>query len=176
MKRRGFLWLGLCMPPLRAGERGAGRGRLLQNADQPPALRQRDGRVIELAGERGAARGRLLQNTDPPAMSGRDGRVIELAGDAETVAVLRDERLKDEDFEARGEFLAPERMRIDPIHLRALFVHRQGKLLVVTYWCPVCAIRTYTPGQCGCCQEETRLDPRDPALADADPSKAAPNL
>jgi hypothetical protein len=35
---------------------------------------------------------------------------------------------------------------------------------MVTYWCEVCAIRTYTPGECMCCQENTELDLRDPDL------------
>jgi hypothetical protein len=33
---------------------------------------------------------------------------------------------------------------------------------VITYWCDVCSIRTYTPGKCWCCQQETTLDLRDP--------------
>ena len=33
---------------------------------------------------------------------------------------------------------------------------------MVTYWCEVCAIRSYTPGLCVCCRDETTLDLRDP--------------
>jgi hypothetical protein len=57
---------------------------------------------------------------------------------------------------------------VDPIHLKAMFVYRGGRRLVVTYWCAICSIRTFTPGTCVCCQEETDLDPRDPALKDSD--------
>ena len=39
-----------------------------------------------------------------------------------------------------------------------MLVHRDGKKYTISYWCPVCSIRTYTPGKCMCCQEETHLD------------------
>lgn len=99
-----------------------------------------------------------------------DGRMVLLDGDAESLGVARDARLHQEDFEAAGEWDGESRFVIDPIHERALFVHRQGKRLVVTYWCAVCAIRSWTPGKCACCQEETDVDLRDPALSDTDPS------
>jgi hypothetical protein len=50
---------------------------------------------------------------------------------------------------------------VDPIHKKAMFVVRGGKRLFVTYWCDICSIRTYTPGKCWCCQEETELDIRE---------------
>ncbi|MBI5283023.1 MAG: hypothetical protein HY858_15160 [Candidatus Solibacter usitatus] len=116
-------------------------------------------------------RGRLRQDPSlPPAITLRDGAVVVLEADAATAGVLRDARLKDDDFEAQGRFAAPRRFVVDPIHLRALFVHRAGRRLVVTYWCAVCAVRAWTPGPCQCCQDEMALDPRDPALKDTDPS------
>ena len=39
---------------------------------------------------------------------------------------------------------------------------KDGHVKVITYWCDVCSIRTYTPGPCWCCQKETLLDLRDP--------------
>lgn len=98
-----------------------------------------------------------------------DGRLVALSGDAETTAVLRDERLGREEFELRGRFTAPDAFAIDPIHTRAIFVWRGGRKLVVTYWCDVCAIRAWTPGKCQCCQDNMALDFRDPALKDTDP-------
>lgn len=95
-----------------------------------------------------------------------DGRLVELSGDAETAAVLRDGRLGRDEFELRGRFTAEDAFAIDPIHLRAIFVWRGGRKLVVTYWCDVCAIRAWTPGKCQCCQDEMALDLRDPALKD----------
>jgi hypothetical protein len=98
------------------------------------------------------------------------GRVIGLEGDTETSAVLKDSRLFDRTLEAEGEWLDSGRFRVEPVHQRGLFVVRNGKPLVITYWCDVCAIRTYSPGKCMCCQEETRLDLRDQAMRDADPA------
>ncbi len=96
-------------------------------------------------------------------------RVVRLEGDISTKAVLRDPRVVREEFEALGEWKSQELFQIDPIHLKALFIRRDGKQLVITYWCEVCAIRTYAPGRCACCQEETAFDPRDPSLENTAP-------
>lgn len=112
-----------------------------------------------------SVRGRLRQDaSQPPAILTREGRVVELEADPPSTAVLRDARLKDEDFEAVGRFRTPSLFVVDPIHERALFVWRDGKRMVVTYWCDVCSIRAWSPGRCQCCQEEMRVDLRDPAL------------
>ena len=58
------------------------------------------------------------------------------------------------------------RFTINPIHKRALFTYKDGRRLMVTYWCDVCAIRTYTPGICWCCREETALDLIEPDKVD----------
>jgi hypothetical protein len=127
--------------------------------------------LARAADEVAHVRGRLFQNpSQPPAIDTADGRHVVCEGDEETIAVLRDERLKDSDFEAVGRFVTSNRLQILPIHERALFVYRGGKKLVVTYWCPVCSIRTYSPGKCVCCQKETEFDPRDPKLSDDDPT------
>jgi len=119
------------------------------------------------AEERQSVLGRLRQDAAlPPAILSKDGRVVELEADGPSTAVLRDSRLKDEDFEAMGRFRAPALFVVDPIHERALFVWRGGKRLVVTYWCDVCSIRAWSPGKCQCCQEEMRVDLRDPSLGE----------
>jgi hypothetical protein len=116
-------------------------------------------------GQKTVLRGRLVQDPlKPPALRTTDGKIVELLGDEATIGVLRDRRLKDDDFEVLGEFIGPAKFRVAPIHERALWVYQGGKRLVITYWCDTCGIRTYTPGICECCQEETALDPRDPAL------------
>jgi hypothetical protein len=33
---------------------------------------------------------------------------------------------------------------------------------LVSYWCDICTIRSYTPGPCVCCQKDTTLDLIDP--------------
>jgi len=88
------------------------------------------------------------------------GRVL-LAGDPPTVGVLKDHRLAGSDFEAIGGFRNDRVFQVDPIHLRAMFVHRNGRRLFVTYWCDICSIRFYTPGICWCCQQESALDLRE---------------
>jgi hypothetical protein len=88
-------------------------------------------------------RGTLLQRPEkPPAIETADRRIVSL--------------------DAKGHFTAPDRFQVDPIHTKAMFVHQDGHVKVITYWCDVCSIRTYTPGPCWCCQKETLLDLRDP--------------
>ena len=88
-------------------------------------------------------------------------QTIFLGGDEPTVKVLDDERLFGADFELLGHPTAVGRFEVDPIHERAMFVHKDGKRLTITYWCDVCYIRTYSPGSCWCCQRYTELDLRE---------------
>lgn len=92
--------------------------------------------------------------------AGRPAKVgeVEVSGDADTLGVLADERLDGEDFEVLGEPKDATHFEAEKIHTRSLFVHKGGKRLMVTYWCDVCYIRTYTPGICWCCQKYTDLD------------------
>jgi hypothetical protein len=89
-------------------------------------------------------------------MSG--GKTVYLEGDEDTTKVIQDARLTGADFEAAGEFVQPDRFRIGPIHKKSMWVYRHGHRRLITYWCSVCSIRSYTPGICWCCQEETELD------------------
>ena len=108
-------------------------------------------------------RGKLVQPAgSPPAIQTTDQRLIFLDGDDPTKGVLNDKRLAGFDLEARGQFTAPDRFQVEHIHTKALFVYKNGHAKLITYWCDVCAIRTYTPGPCVCCQDNTTLDLRDP--------------
>ena len=119
-----------------------------------------------LAVDNPAARFRgQLEPTPKPALKQPDGKRLYLRGDDDTAGVLKDARLAGADFEVVGR-LDGETVTIEPIHTAALFAYKDGKRLRVTYWCDVCAIRTYTPGICWCCREETELDLRDPAKVD----------
>lgn len=107
-------------------------------------------------------RGRLIQASgQSPALEIAGGKRVQLQGDQPTLGVLNDQRLAGADLEAVGHFNSPDVFEIDPIHTKALFVHKDGRKLYVTYWCDVCYIRTYTPGICVCCQKYTDLDLRD---------------
>ena len=102
-----------------------------------------------------------LNETDPPTLQLPDGRRITLSGDEPTLLVLHDDRIEGSDFEVQGRMKPPNDFVVDGIHLRSLFVHKEGKRLMVTYWCDVCYIRTYAPGKCWCCQKYTDLDLRE---------------
>lgn len=91
-----------------------------------------------------------------------DGSFVRLHGDEQTDKVLHDERLRGWDFEVYGHRRADGGFDILPIHLAALFTYQNRRQLRVTYYCDVCAIRTYSPGICLCCREDTRVDAVDP--------------
>lgn len=103
-------------------------------------------------------RGKLIQ---PAVFLTTEGRRIHLAGDAATEGVIKDARVVGKEFEIIGTFKSPGEFEVGPIHTRSMFVLNNGKRLFVTYWCEVCSIRTYTPGKCWCCQENTELDLRE---------------
>lgn len=77
--------------------------------------------------------------------------------------VLQDKRLAGRDLEVSGAMTSPDLFTVGPMHTKSMWAWQDGKRLVITYWCDVCYIRTYTPGNCWCCQKETDLDLRDPA-------------
>lgn len=127
------------------------------------------GSAFALAADPGptSLRGKLSRTASgAPAMALGDGRLIVLTGDKDTEGVLRDKRIAGSVMELRGRFSAPDTFTVDPIHTRAMHLHKDGKKFFVTYWCEVCSIRTYTPGKCWCCQEDTELDLREPGKED----------
>lgn len=118
-----------------------------------------------------SVRGQLRQGDDAkPGITTREGKSVDLLGDTSTVGVLKDPRLKGMDFEALGHYTGPTVFQVDPIYKKALFVWRGGKRLMVTYWCPICSIRAWTPGPCQCCQRPMNLDLRDPSLEETAPT------
>ena len=108
-------------------------------------------------------RGKLTQKPgQPPAIETSDHKFIPLDGDVPTQGVLKDKRLAGADLEVRGHYTSGDAFTVDPMHTKAMFVYKDGKKSRITYWCDLCSIRTYTPGICMCCQQETALDLRDP--------------
>ncbi|MCS6952712.1 MAG: hypothetical protein RMK57_05755 [Bryobacterales bacterium] len=115
--------------------------------------------VSEAVAEQVAIRGRLVQIPgQPPALDTEQHGTIELDGDESTVAVLNDQRLTGADLEVVGRFVGPRRFLVGPIHTKAMFVRKNEKRYLITYWCETCAIRVYRPGLCMCCREEMTLD------------------
>ena len=111
-------------------------------------------------------RGKLTPGAKPHLAATASGPLT-LTGDAGTMLVLSDQRLAGFDLEVVGEPAGePGLFRVGPLHQRAMFVHRDGKRLMITYWCEVCSIRTFTPGVCMCCQDETAVDLREKLESD----------
>ena len=130
---------------------------LLTPVAVPVLLQASDAKVERLRGRREAP------DEDHAGMRLSDGSFVELFGDEQTEKVLHDERLRGWDFEVHGRRHADGRFEVSPIHLAALFTYVDGELLRVTYYCDICAIRTFSPSLCMCCREDTRLDLVNPA-------------
>ena len=103
-------------------------------------------------------RGKLTQRDGKPALELSGHKLVPLDGDEPTRGVLKDKRLAGADLEATGHFANPDLFMVDPIHTKALHVYHGDVRHTISYWCDVCSIRTYTPGICWCCQQETALD------------------
>ncbi len=169
---------GLLPGSLLPGSRRDPASQALQAASNQPVTRRHLNSLflfLPVARARAAARPSITGRLQPSAnadisIQTTEGRLVRLDGDTSTKAVLRDPRIVREEFEAQGEWKSKDLFLIDPIHLKALFIRRGGGQLVITYWCEVCAIRTYAPGRCACCQEDTAFDPRDPSLENSAPS------
>ncbi|HEY1205922.1 MAG: hypothetical protein ABSH46_01980 [Bryobacteraceae bacterium] len=107
-----------------------------------------------------SVRGKLVQREGkPPAIETTGHDLVAVEGEPETLAVLNDKRLAGFDIELVGHYDAPGRFTVGPFYTStSIIVHKDGKRYSVSYWCPICSIRAYTPGKCVCCQQETHLD------------------
>jgi hypothetical protein len=123
--------------------------------------------VLSLSASSGAApatssiRGALTQRDGKPAIELSSHKLVALDGDEPTRGILNDKRLAGADMEATGHLAASGLFVVDPIHTKALHVYKDGKRHTISYWCDTCSIRTYTPGICWCCQQDTALDLQD---------------
>lgn len=115
---------------------------------------------LAAAGRPESLAGSLEVEGGRPVLKTAGGAAVRLVGDTATRAVLADPRLHGRRLELLGRFQAADRFEVGPIHLKSIYVLEGGRRLLISYWCDVCAIRTYTPGKCQCCQEETALDLR----------------
>jgi hypothetical protein len=119
------------------------------------------------AGRARAAAARLIgilvqQAGRAPALRADSGGLAALDGEPETLEVLNDARLAGERLELIGQPAPGNRFRVGPFYqAKSMFVHRGAKRFTISYWCQVCSIRTYTPGLCMCCRDETELSLQD---------------
>jgi hypothetical protein len=104
--------------------------------------------------------GRLVvEEARPPVVVTASHERVVLAGERETLEVLGDARLAGAEVELSGRFTGPGHFEVGPFYTsNAVVVRKDGKRYTVSYWCPICSIRTYTPGKCRCCREETHLE------------------
>jgi hypothetical protein len=105
-------------------------------------------------------RGKLVQPPGkPPAIETAGNKLVSVDGEPETLKVLSDERLAGSDMELLGRYAGPDRFIVGPFYTsKSILLHKDGKRYTISYWCPVCSIRAYTPGKCVCCHQETHLD------------------
>jgi hypothetical protein len=105
-------------------------------------------------------RGKLVaREGQPPALEMAGNKLVVLDGEPETMAVLKDARLAGMDLEVLGQFKSADHFAVGPFYTsKSIIVHKDGKKYTISYWCPICSIRSYTPGKCVCCQQETHLD------------------
>lgn len=108
-------------------------------------------------------RGKLIQQHGVPVLETQDRGPITLSGDEPTQKVLKDERIRGMQLEIKGRFTKPAEFALDRIETHSMVAIKDGKRYRVTYFCDVCAIRSFTPGLCVCCQQETRLDLIEPS-------------
>ncbi len=104
-------------------------------------------------------RGKLVLKGGKPALETAAHKVIFAEGEPETMAVLEDARLQGMEVELSGRMKGGDVIEVGSFYTtKSIIVHKDGKRYTISYWCPVCSIRTYTPGKCMCCQQETHLD------------------
>ena len=65
---------------------------------------------------------------------------------------LQDERLAGREIRVEGELQADGKFKVDHF-----FTLRDGKVYKVRYFCEVCNIEAFEPGNCVCCQQPTEL-------------------
>ena len=104
--------------------------------------------------------GTLLVASGKPLLE-TENKKTPLAGDESTMGVLLDKRVRGLLFQLAGKLEGSGTFAVGPIHTKSMVVLKNNQKLFVTYWCDICSIRTYTPGICWCCQEETELDLRE---------------
>jgi len=106
-------------------------------------------------------RGKLIQPANGPVSLDTGSTRIEIRADKDSDSILHDHRLAKLDIALHGHAIDATHFQLDPFFLKPIYAMKDGKEMLVTYYCDVCSIRYYTPGRCSCCQEETRVDLHD---------------
>ena len=95
----------------------------------------------------------VIQHEDETVkLIGEDGKQWELVVEADNYHALHDKELAGRLWELVG--YPQEGGKLD---VRHMFTIKDGVRHKVTYYCEICHIVSYRPGQCMCCQEEVEL-------------------
>jgi hypothetical protein len=106
-------------------------------------------------------RGKLIQPASGPVSIDTGSAKIEIKADNDSNSVLHDSRLAPLEIALHGHPIDATHFQLDPFYQKPIYAVKNGKEMLVTYYCDVCSIRYYTPGRCVCCQQETRVDLHD---------------
>lgn len=106
-------------------------------------------------------RGKLVQPENGPVSLDTGSGKLEIKADKDSTMILRDTRLAPLTIALHGHPIDATHFQLDPFFRKPIYAVKNGKELLVTYYCDVCSIRYYTPGRCVCCQQETRVDLHD---------------
>ena len=95
----------------------------------------------------------VIQHVDETVkLIGEDGKTWELVVEADNYHALHDKELAGRVWELVGFPQDGGRFEV-----RHMFTIKDGVRHKVTYYCEICHIVSYRPGQCMCCQEEVEL-------------------
>ena len=95
----------------------------------------------------------VVQHEDETVkLIGEDGKTWELVVEADNYHALHDKELAGRLWELVGYPREAGRFEV-----RRMFTIKDGMRHKVTYYCEICHIVSYRPGQCMCCQETVEL-------------------
>ena len=95
----------------------------------------------------------VVQHADETVqLIGEDGKAYELIVEADNYHTLYDRKLAGRLWEIVGHSRDAGRFEV-----RQMFTIVDGVRHKITYYCQICHIVSYRPGQCMCCQEDVEL-------------------
>jgi hypothetical protein len=85
-----------------------------------------------------------------------NGEIYPLVRDVRSRGFFLDKRFRDRPVELHLQRFA----KLPFVRLLDAFAIQAGKRCALEYWCSICAITTYEPGPCPCCQEPIAMRER----------------
>ena len=165
--RSAFISMPIIRPEGRGNDSYAADACFVTLADEPPARRQAPkyeaavlhGKVVELGPH-------VMEAFHVPmdddfgkgivALVTDSGEVHPLIKDVRSRGFFMDKRLRDRPMELHVHKYAS----LPFVRLIDVYSFKDGKKYKPDYWCTICAITTYQPGPCPCCQDEIQLRER----------------